>query len=290
MGPSGRALATLTLALTTVAAVPATAARAAGEAEVAALQVALRARGLYGGTVDGLRGPGTAAGVLAFQRRAGLAADGIAGPATRRALGWRGRHRYGGRAMAPGARGWDVAALQFKLAWHGFPSGPFDGVLGPRGQSALMRFQRWSGLAADGVAGMATFGALRRPWAVSPIALRRPVAAPMGDRYGPRGDAFHAGLDFPSPSGAPVGAAASGVVTAAGFATGGWGLRVAIAHPSCVTTIYAHLSLVAVRVGQRLATGTFIGRVGATGHATGPHLHLEALVCGANTDPAAALR
>ena len=61
-----------------------------------------------------------------------------------------------------GNRGWDVAALQFKLAWHGFPSGTFDGVLGPHMDEALRRFQRWAGLGADGLAGPATIRALRR--------------------------------------------------------------------------------------------------------------------------------
>ena len=288
MGLRGRVLATLTLALTGVVA-PA-AARAAPSADVAALQVALRARAAYGGTVDGVRGPATAAAVVAFQRRAGLAPDGIAGPLTRRALGWRGRHVYGSRSLRRGRRGWDVAALQFKLAWRGFPSGPFDGVLGPRAASALARFQRWAGLTPDAIAGPATFRALHRPPPVAPIALRRPVPAPVGDGFGPRGGAFHAGLDFLSPYGAPVRAAAGGVVTAAGFVAGGWGLRVAIDHGSCITTLYAHLSSAAVVPGQRVGTGSLIGRVGATGRATGPHLHLEVLVCGANADPARSLR
>src|SRR3954454_6534081 len=66
------------------------AARGAGgpPADVAALQVALRADGLYAGPVDGIEGPGTLAAIRALQSRAGIAVDGIAGPATRAAL-WR---------------------------------------------------------------------------------------------------------------------------------------------------------------------------------------------------------
>lgn len=289
MVSAGRALAALAIAAVVGGSGAVAAAQAAGSANVAALQVALRARGFYGGTVEGLRGPATTAGVLAFQRRKRLVVDGIVGPATRRALGWRGRHRYGSRPMRLRSRGWDVAALQFRLAWHGFPSGPFDGVLGGRGESALTRFQAWAHLAVDGIVGPATLRALRRRPAVSPIPLHRPIAAPIGDGYGPRGDAFHAGVDFPAPRRTRVYAAASGVVSAVGYVDG-WGLRVTIAHRACVTTLYAHLSRAVVRVGQRVATGSFIGRVGSSGHATGPHLHLEAIVCGANTDPLRVLR
>jgi peptidoglycan hydrolase-like protein with peptidoglycan-binding domain len=60
-------------------------AQSAGNVGTAALQVALRAQGLYPGTVDGIAGPATAAGVRTVERRAGLAVDGIAGPRVRRA-------------------------------------------------------------------------------------------------------------------------------------------------------------------------------------------------------------
>src|SRR5439155_19662335 len=63
----------------------------AGKASVAALQIALRAKGLYYARVDGVRGPRTAAALRRFQRRAGLRADGVVGPHTRRALGRLGR-------------------------------------------------------------------------------------------------------------------------------------------------------------------------------------------------------
>src|SRR3954462_3093573 len=121
----------------------------------AALQVALRARGLYGGTVDGLAGPHTRSAVRRLQRRAHLAVDGIAGPATRHALGGRGRPRVGARVVRAPQRGWDVASVQFLLGRAGFPSGPVDGVLGARSAAALRRFQAWAGPPAGGLAGAA---------------------------------------------------------------------------------------------------------------------------------------
>src|SRR3954454_19370103 len=71
---------------------------------VAALQVALRAHGAYTGTIDGLAGPGTTAGVRRVQARAGLAVDGIVGARTRRALGMLGRHPVGSRPLRSRAR------------------------------------------------------------------------------------------------------------------------------------------------------------------------------------------
>src|SRR4051794_30938137 len=140
---------TCALAALLALALPCAAVRAS-DSGVAALQVALRAGGLYSDTVDGIAGPATAAAVRRLQVRHGLAVDGVAGPATRRALGWRGRPRLGARAVAPGMRGWDVAAAQFLLARAGFPSGPFDGAAGPHFAAALRSFQAWAGLGADG--------------------------------------------------------------------------------------------------------------------------------------------
>ncbi|MDX6542474.1 MAG: hypothetical protein QOK32_77, partial [Gaiellaceae bacterium] len=158
---------------------------AAGSARVAALQVALKAHGLYGGPVDGYSGPGTRRAILRFQRHRHLAVDGVVGAHTRRALGRLGRHPLGSRPLGPGAVGWDVTALQFLLAWHGFPSGYFDGGFGGRTESAVRRFQRWAGLGVDGRVGPATIRALSHAPAVSPLQLAWPLQAPIGDRFGP---------------------------------------------------------------------------------------------------------
>ena len=278
----------LTAAIAVVIAVTASPAAAADTGDVAALQVALRARGVYAGTVDGIAGPATTAGVRAVQRQSGIAVDGVVGPATRRALGWRGRPTLGARAVTSGMRGWDVAAAQALLARAGFPSGVFDGLAGAHFAAALTRFQAWAGLAADGVAGPATVARLDGPPPRSPLRFRAPIAAVAGDGFGPRGDRFHTGIDFPAATGTPVSAAGAGCVTFAGF-DDGYGLLVVLAHSGGVTTWYAHLSRIDVPPRACVAAGARVGAVGATGHATGPHLHFEVRVRGAAIDPRTAL-
>jgi murein DD-endopeptidase MepM/ murein hydrolase activator NlpD len=260
----------------------------AASANVAALQVALRARGYYQGDVDGIDGAGTRDAVRRFQARKGLAADGVAGPATRRALGRRGRPGLGSRAITDGARGWDVAALQFQLARHGFPVGPFDGGFGARTDASLRRFQAWAGLGADGVAGPGTLAALRRPPARSILRFASPVPGGIGDRYGPRGNAFHSGVDYPVPRGTRVNAAGRGCVTFAGY-NDGYGKLVVIQHRLGMTSWYAHLARITVRKGRCVVAGNRVGLVGSTGHSTGPHLHFELRLRGATVDPLSGL-
>jgi peptidoglycan hydrolase-like protein with peptidoglycan-binding domain len=287
MGACGLRL-TVVLFVLTALALPSTAG-ASRDAGVAALQVALHARGLYAGSIDGLKGPVTTAAIKRYQRRVGLTVDGVAGPSIRQALGRYGRHVLGSRPLTRGARGWDVAALQFLLAWHGFPSATIDGLLGFHTDRALRRFQRWAGLPVDGVAGPSTVAALRRAPPECPIALAWPVEAPLGNGFGPRGNHFHAGIDLLAEAGTTVRAAAPGRVAYAGRIDGGWGKLVVVAHARRVRTMYAHLSTVAVDVGERVATGTRVGAVGSTGNATGPHLHFEVRLHGAAVDPRTAL-
>lgn len=264
---------------------------AKGRADVAALQVGLRGQQLYVGTIDGVMGPGTVQAVRDLQQRVGLPVDGLVGPRTRAALGRFARHRLGTRMLARGASGWDVAALQYELAWHGFPSGLLDGRFGLRTERGLRLYQRFAGLAPDGVAGEAVLASLRSPPPRSSLALTSPLDVPMADGFGPRGNRFHSGVDFPAPLGTPFAAAAAGRVTFAGwYRGGGYGYLVTVAHGHGVRTLYAHLSSVEVRVGQRIAPGAELGRVGATGDASGPHVHFEVWVRGAAIDPLTALR
>jgi hypothetical protein len=256
---------------------------------VAALQVGLRAHGLYRGPIDGITGPATQRAIRKLQARARIAVDGVVGPKTRRALGRFAKHRLGTRPLRIGSAGWDVASLQFQLAEHGFPSADFDGIFGPHIDKALRRFQEWEGLKVDGIAGPATLGALTGPLPTIPLPLAFPLTAPIiGDRFGPRGDRWHSGVDLPAPLGTPVYSARAGEVVWAGW-RGAYGFLVTVAHGRGERTMYAHLSRIDVRVGVRIGEGVRVGLIGATGDATGPHLHFEVRVRGAAVDPLRAL-
>ena len=280
----------LAAAIAAGALVVAPTARAAGRPAVAALQVTLRHHHVYRGPVDGIVGKATTAAVVRFQRLHGLTPDGVAGPKTRRAFGRFARHVLGSRNLAPGMTGWDVAELQFALAWHGFPNDEIDGGFGSHLERALIKFQRWAHLTPDGIAGRGTFRALRAPLPLCPIALAWPLRAPIGSPFGPRGTGFHPGIDLPAPPGTPVGAAAPGRVVFAALDWSGYGNLVEVAHGGGVVSMYAHLRGFSVRVGHFVSTGTRIGRVGSTGESTGPHLHFEVRVRGAAVDPVPALR
>src|SRR5437762_1358552 len=261
----------------------------AADPGVAALQVGLHARGLYAGPIDGITGPATQKAIRRLQERARIAVDGVVGPKTRRALGRFARHRLGQRPLRTGNAGWDVASLQFQLAEHGFPSGGFDGIFGPHIDGALRRFQKYAGLKVNGVAGPATLTALRKPPATIPFPLAWPLTMPvLCDRFGPRGDHWHAGIYLPAPLGTPAYSARSGEVVWAGWRDG-YGFLVTVAHGHGERSMYAHLSRIDVRVGVRVGQGVRLGLVGATGDATGPHLHFEVRVRGAAVDPPGAL-
>jgi peptidoglycan hydrolase-like protein with peptidoglycan-binding domain len=262
---------------------------AASDPGVAALQVGLHTHGLYRGPIDGITGPATQRAIRKLQARARLTIDGVVGPQTRRALGLFARHRLGQRQLRVGSTGWDVASLQFQLAEHGFPSGNFDGIFGPHINAALRRFQEYAGLKADGVAGPATLAALRRPAAKIPLPLAWPLTVHVvGSPFGPRGERWHTGIDLPAPTGTPVYSARAGEVVWAGW-HGDYGFLVTVAHGHGERSMYAHLSRIDVRVGVWIGEGVRVGLVGATGDATGPHLHFEVRVRGAAADPLGAL-
>ncbi|MGK5742759.1 M23 family metallopeptidase [Micromonospora sp. URMC 103] len=93
--------------------------------------------------------------------------------------------------------------------------------------------------------------------------------------FGPRWGTQHAGIDFAMPAGTPIHAAFGGTVVKAGDAGDGYGNSVFIDHGNGYLTHYAHQSRLIVSVGDKVSTGQVIGYEGATGDATGPHLHFE---------------
>jgi peptidoglycan hydrolase-like protein with peptidoglycan-binding domain len=266
---------------------------AASSANVAALQVALKALGLYPVAVDGVKGPFTEKGVRSFQQHRSLLVDGVPGPQTRHALGRRGRPALGSRVMHRGQRGWDVAALQFLLQRRGYQPGGIDGGFGQGTHDALVAFQRAAGLTVDGLAGSATVSALRHRSGgptrtpTGPVRFYRPVPGPIGDPFGaPReGGRKHSGVDFPVAYGTLIKAAGVGTTVFAGWNSGGYGNLVVVQHRLGYTTWYAHMSRITTWAGEHVEGGTRLGYVGSTGHSTGPHLHFEVRLNNVPIDP-----
>lgn len=126
---------------------------------------------------------------------------------------------------------------------------------------------------------------LRRSFLSAPLAFSR-VTSGFAMRFHPILNkwAAHHGVDYGAASGTPVRTVGDGVVEFAG-SQNGFGQVVMVRHRNNVTTVYAHLSKIAVRKGQALIQGQNIGAVGATGWATGPHLHFEYRVNGQYRDP-----
>jgi murein DD-endopeptidase MepM/ murein hydrolase activator NlpD len=117
-----------------------------------------------------------------------------------------------------------------------------------------------------------------------------PVHGRMTSRFGMRHhpilgiNRLHAGVDFGGGYGAPIYAAATGTVIASSYMRG-YGNCVIIDHGSGITTTYGHCSRVFVRSGQSVSRGQRIGSIGASGLATGPHLHFEVRVNGRPVNP-----
>ena len=117
-----------------------------------------------------------------------------------------------------------------------------------------------------------------------------PVEAPTSSDFGARihpvthKRSFHEGIDLAAPKGSRVSSSAPGTVIRAGKA-GSYGNLVVVDHGGGLETRYAHLESISVRVGDQLAAGDMVGKVGDTGRATGPHLHFEVRRGGKAVDP-----
>jgi murein DD-endopeptidase MepM/ murein hydrolase activator NlpD len=126
---------------------------------------------------------------------------------------------------------------------------------------------------------------LRRAFLASPLEFSR-VTSGFKMRFHPILQSWraHLGVDYAAATGTPVRTVGDGVVDFAGV-QGGFGNVVMVKHRNNQTTVYAHLSRIHVKKGQSVTQGQNIGAVGATGWATGPHLHFEFRVNGAHQDP-----
>jgi murein DD-endopeptidase MepM/ murein hydrolase activator NlpD len=119
----------------------------------------------------------------------------------------------------------------------------------------------------------------------------RPVDGPVGSGFGFRTDpitgrpALHTGLDFPAEAGAPIVAAAGGVVITSEQHPQ-YGSMIEIDHGNGLVTRYGHASKLIARRGDLVRRGQLIARVGSTGRSTGPHLHFEVLVDRVQQNPA----
>ena len=122
------------------------------------------------------------------------------------------------------------------------------------------------------------------------IPSSRPIDVAVGSGFGFRADPFtgrgalHTGLDFPSPIGTEIHAAAGGVVRTAEMHPE-YGLMLEIDHGNGLMTRYGHTSRILVKVGDLVKRGQVVADVGTTGRSTGPHLHFEVLVDGVPQDP-----
>jgi murein DD-endopeptidase MepM/ murein hydrolase activator NlpD len=122
-----------------------------------------------------------------------------------------------------------------------------------------------------------------------------PVRGPITSRFGTRRDPLddeptrHFGIDIKARYGFPVTASGDGRVIFAGR-DAGYGRLVIVDHGGDIDTFYAHLSAIYVREGQTIRRGEPVGAVGASGRATGTHLHYEVRVAGSPVDPRKYLR
>ncbi len=139
--------------------------------------------------------------------------------------------------------------------------------------------QRGSYYAMDG-------SSLRRAYLNSPVAFTR-ISSTFSNRFHPILKTWrkHLGTDFAAPSGTAIRTVGDGVVDFAGWQNG-FGNVVYVKHTNTShVTVYAHMSRIDVKKGQRVEQGDNLGAVGATGWATGPHLHFEFRVNGQHQNP-----
>jgi len=137
--------------------------------------------------------------------------------------------------------------------------------------------------------GIAVMGTPSRGYSISIGMFRWPVTGEITSAYGQRTSGFHHGIDIAQEYGAPIKAAADGIVTFSGSKSV-YGKTVIIRHDDGRETLYAHAQSILVHKNQKVREGQIIALVGTTGRTTGPHLHFEVRVNGKNVNPLNQLR
>ncbi len=230
-------------------------------ANVTTMQYLLRHRG-YTLTVDGAFGPGTESVVKSFQSSQGLTADGIVGSNTWSKLVV---------TVDQGANNNAVRALQTALNKFGYGLS-VDGAYGPGTASAVTDFKNKHYLGGGTTVGATTWQELTGSGGGSGN-----YALPIGRNVLPRSeydDAHHdyPAIDLPTATGTTAYAITSGTISYVGGACGN---GILISADDGASYKYCHLNSRSVSSGSRVSTGQVIGYTGATGHVTGPHLHME---------------
>lgn len=110
------------------------------------------------------------------------------------------------------------------------------------------------------------------------------ISSQYGTRFFAGKSEYHPGVDLAAPSGTPIYASGSGVVTRSGWVNG-YGQMIEINHGNGYITRYAHASRLLVSVGERVKSGEEIAKVGCTGRCTGAHLHYEIVQDGQRKNP-----
>lgn len=179
-------------------------------------------------------------------------------------------------------------ALKYEFPDFNYSSGP--GIFGPKTQEYYAKWQRrlgHTGDAADGLPGKSSLEALAKKYgfdvrykAASPSRVASPVPGKSvtfayGVKRASYAAGYHTGEDYAAPTGTPVVAVRAGTIQWSNSNGGAYGNWIGLKADNGRVYVYCHLSTRSVGVGQKVSAGQQIGKVGATGNVTGPHLHFE---------------